>query len=80
MAAPESDLRPRGEVEEFYAVNTRGHSTLAAAPLPAAVDRQSEPAVKVVGDAGAGAARIPPQAAAHRGVAPGSKPWMSQPG
>src|ERR1019366_3016760 len=61
-----SHLRPSGDVEEFAAVNSGNSPGLAAAPLPTAVDCQSEPMVKVVGDAGANAPRVPCQAAAHR--------------
>ena len=62
-----SYFRPSGEVEEFDLVNSGSHPGLAAAPLPTAVDGQSEPAVKVVGDSGTRAPRIPFQAAGHRG-------------
>src|ERR1035438_2140220 len=61
-----SYLRPSGDVEEFGAVNSGSHPGLAATPLPTAVDGQSEPAVEVVGDAGANAPRLPFQATGHR--------------
>src|ERR1019366_4591438 len=61
-----SYLRPSGDVEEFGAVNSGSHPGLAATPLPTAVDGQSEPAVEVVGDAGANAPRTPFQATGHR--------------
>src|ERR1019366_8768503 len=59
-------LRPTGEVEEFAVVNSVVHLGLTAAPLPTDVAGQSEPAVKVVGEAGAGAPRIRFHAAGHR--------------
>src|ERR1039458_3588870 len=59
-------LRPTGEVEEFAVVNSVVHPFLPAAPLPTDVGGQSEPAGKVVGDAGTGAPRIRFHAAAHR--------------
>src|SRR5208337_2802572 len=61
-----SYLRPSGDIEEFGMVNSGSHPVVTTAPLPAAVDGHSEPAVKVVGDAGANAPRIPFQAAGHR--------------
>jgi hypothetical protein len=67
IARAKSYLRPSGDVEEFGLVNSGRHPDVTAAPLPTAVDGQSEPAVKVVGDAGANAPRIPFQAAGHRG-------------
>src|SRR5664279_63101 len=66
IVGAKSYLRPSGDVEEFGVANTGSYPGVAAAPLPTAVDCQSEPAVKVVGDAGANAPRIPCQAAAHR--------------
>jgi len=55
VAVTKSDLGPRGDVEEFDLVDSGSHSRVTAAPLTTAVDRQSKPAVKVVGDAGANA-------------------------
>src|SRR5208283_792988 len=63
-------LRPSGEVEEFTVVNPVVQPALAAAPLPTDVARQSEPAVKVVGDTGTGAPRIRFHAAAQREDSP----------
>src|SRR5271170_2796828 len=66
MARAISELRPGGEVEEFDLVNSRRHPAVTAAPLATAVDCQSEPTVKVVGNGSAKAPRIPRQATVHR--------------
>src|ERR1700686_970031 len=66
MAAAKSQLRAHGGAVEGGIVDAATDSVFAASPMPTSVGGQSEPAVKVVGDAGADTTRIRFHAAAHR--------------
>src|ERR1700680_1019438 len=65
IVATIGQLRPHGEVVEGGVVDSSAHPGLIAVPVPADIAGQSEPAVKVVGDAGTEAARIGFQTAGH---------------
>src|ERR1700691_2256606 len=67
IVAAKGYLRPNGEIVEFGVVDSFRQPSLTTGPVTTAIDCQSEPAVKVVSDAGANAAHIPFQAAGYRG-------------
>src|SRR5208337_1011467 len=64
--APERHLWSYREVGETSVINSVGYAGLTAAPMGAAIQCQSKPTIKIIGNAGAGAARIRFQSAAHR--------------
>src|SRR5450759_3540845 len=66
MSAAESNLWAQGEVVEAGVVNSVVQPALTATPMPTDIAGQSEPAIEVIGEAGARATRIRFQAAAHR--------------
>src|ERR1700693_5053860 len=66
MAASKGYLGPHRDVEEFGVVDPHGGSALTTAEISADVGGQSDPAVEVIGDAGAQAPGIRFQRAAHR--------------
>src|SRR5580704_333752 len=62
---PESNLWTEGEIRESGVVNSFREGRFTASPMGAGVQGEPEPAVEIIGDAGAGAARIPLQPAAQ---------------
>ena len=65
MSAAERYLWAQREIGESRVVNSAGYSDFTAAPMVAGIERQAQPAIEVIGNAGAGAARIRFQAAAQ---------------
>src|SRR5450755_2564860 len=65
IMAAKGYLRPNRQIEEFGLVNAHHHAALAAAEIPTDVGCQSQPAVEVVGNAGAQALGIRFQSAGH---------------
>src|SRR5229473_4347310 len=58
MFVAERHLRPKRKVRESGVVNSSRKRTFPAAPVGAGIQSQSKPAIKIIGNAGAGAARI----------------------
>src|SRR6202047_2129470 len=67
MSAAESNLWTEGKIGESGVVNFSAQRTFTAAPMGAGIEGEPEPAIEVIGEAEARAARIRFQAAAHRG-------------
>src|ERR1700694_6102518 len=67
MSAAEGNLWTEGKIGESGVVNFPAQRTFTAAPMGAGIEREAEPAMEVIGEAEARAARIRFQAAAHRG-------------
>ena len=64
MSAAESNLGPEGEVGESGVVNSLTERAFTAAPMRAGIEGEAEPAIEVIGEADARAARVRFQAAA----------------
>src|ERR1700730_1624840 len=67
MSAAESNLWTEGKIGESGVVNSSAQASFTTAPMGAGIEREAEPAIEVIGEANARAARIRFQAAAHRG-------------
>src|SRR5690242_1644421 len=65
MLVAERKLRAQGQVGKGGVVNSFDEPAFTASPMSADIESESEPTVKIIGKAGAGAARIRFQAAAH---------------
>src|SRR4029077_14724910 len=60
------DLWTEGDIGESSVVNSHGYALFAAAPIGTRIERQSKPAVEIIGGAGASTAGIPFEATAQR--------------
>src|ERR1700687_2307782 len=65
MIAAESNLWTEGKIGESGVVNSSAQTSFTTAPMGAGIEGEAEPAIEVIGEADARAARVRFQAAAH---------------